>query len=266
MLNNNELVNLLEEHLKNGNNHILKVESNNIKLSKKKKKRKYAFNLLDIREQYGNINNFLKYLSDKGFLNPTFTLQKMYGSEEKTTYHTLKKITQNLKNMSNTTTLESNFLGMPQMLNKIIQAERASEYKEELSELKEDIKELKAKNRILKEENNSLNIKIETIKEHAELKLQKELLNKKSFFESSAFDRTMGALGEILPKILENTATAKPKTQLNALKPSIKNNFIKKIISENITDNQIMYLNYLLTNWNEEILKKINQIIDENEQ
>ncbi len=266
---NNQLSNLLENHLKGASNHIIKVSSNGVKLVKATTAQKYAFTLDDIESKYSSIQAFLQALPEKGFSNNVvFTLQKTYTKDGKTTYHTIQKTTENLTQDMNVTDPTTSFLGAPELMAKMVQAERSADYKEQVQELKETVKDLRSRNRVLEEKNSSLTIKLETAKEREELRVERELLKKKSFLETPAFEKTMETLGGMLPKLLEasnGAGVAGQPTQLGNPKISpIQKAFTAKLSTA--TDEQVMFFNYLLDNWQEDLISQVAQIIEQKQE
>ncbi len=283
---NNRLIDILTDHLTASKNHVVKIEKDGSKLVKTGSKRRYAFSLEEIVQKYGSIKSFLQSLPAKGFdLQVVFTLQKVYGSPEKTTYHLIQRITEDIiledMNKQEYITPEgalpmtanlSNFLGAPELVAKMVEAERSADYKEQVQDLKERVKDLRSRNRSLEEKNNSLKLKLDTAKEREELRVDRELLNKKSFLETPAFEKTMETLGGMIPKVLEiagantNTATG---AQTGLSSPNISQvhkAFIQKLSTMATSDEQILFFNYLLDNWKEDLITYTANYIEQKEQ
>lgn len=277
----NKLANILYTHLTTSAHHVIKVQCEGVRLVKERSQQRYTFNLQDIEQKYSSIPNFLHTIAQKGFTkNVEFSLLKMYESKGTISYRHLETITENLNNDMNTPNNQeittsyptqqtySNFLGAPEFMAKMVQAERSEDYKEQLQELKEVVKDLRSNNRVLEEKNNSLTIQLETAKERTELRVQKELLNKKSFLESPAFEKTMETLGGILPKVIEasvnnNTANSTNGLSSPSLSP-IKKAFLQKLTIA--TDEQVMFFNYLLDNWKDSLIQHIAQHIEQQQE
>lgn len=279
---NNQLANIVYSHLSASAHNVIKVQREGVRLVKSNAEQRYTFSLQDIEGKYGSIPNFLHTIAQKGFTtNVEFALLKMYESNGRFSYRPIQTITEDLTHDMNTADNPEivstyptaptypNFLGAPELMAKMVQAERSEDYKEQLQELKEVVKDLRSKNRVLEEKNSSLTIKLETANERAELRVQKELLNKKSFLETPAFEKTMETLGGILPKVIEasanNNATAQPNTGLASpsLSP-IKKAFVQKLSVA--TDEQVMFFNYLLDNWKEDLIQHVAGHIEQQEQ
>jgi hypothetical protein len=278
---NNELANILLAHLSTSTQNVVKVQRNGVRLVISDTEKRYSFSLQDIEQKYSSIPNFLHTIAQKGFTKDVeFVLQRMYQSKGTFSYRTLQVLIEDLTHDMNTADNHEivssypnspsypNFLGAPELMAKMVQAERSEDYKEQVQELKETVKDLRSKNRVLEEKNSSLTIKLETAKEREELRVQKELLNKKSFLETPAFEKTMETLGGILPKVIEasanNNATAQPNTALASpsLSP-IKKAFVQKLSIA--TDEQTMFFNYLLDNWKEDLIQYVAQHIEQQE-
>lgn len=278
---NKELANILLAHLSTSTQNVVKVQRNGVRLVISDTEKRYSFSLQDIEQKYSSIPNFLHTIAQKGFTkNVEFVLQRMYESKGTFSYRTLQVLIEDLTHDMNTADNHeivssyptspsyTNFLGAPELMAKMVQAERSEDYKEQVQELKETVKDLRSKNRVLEEKNSSLTIKLETAKEREELRVQKELLNKKSFLETPAFEKTMETLGGILPKVIEasanNNATAQPNTGLASpsLSP-IKKAFVQKLSIA--TDEQTMFFNYLLDNWKEDLIQYVAQHIEQQE-
>lgn len=280
----NRLLDILTDHLTASKQHVVKIEKDGSKLVKTGSQRRYAFNLEEIVQKYGSIANFLQVLPTKGFdYQVVFTLQKIYGSPNKTTYHLVERITEDLipKNMNEqeyTTgqgalpmpTNTHHFLGAPELVAKMVEAERSADYKEQVQELKERVKDLRSRNRLLQEKNNSLKLKLDTAKEREELRVERELLKKKSFLETPAFEKTMETLGGMIPKVLEVAGannTTNPQAGLSSPNISqVHKAFIQKLSTAEASDEQILFFNYLLEHWKEDLIQHTANYIEEKEQ
>lgn len=282
----NKLLNILTDHLTASQNHVVKVEKDGIKLFKKGSKRRYAFNLEEIVQKYGSIAKFLQSLPAKGFDSQVvFTLQKTYGTPSKTTYHLVQKITEDLiqKDMNDQeyttghgalpiTANTHNFLSAPDFVAKMVEAERSSDYKEQVQELKERVKDLRSRNRSLEEKNSSLKLKLDTAKEREELRVERELLKKKSFLETPAFEKTMETLGGMIPRVLE-VAGASTNSGVNSQMglgipnaSQVHKSFVQKLSTTGVSDEQILFFNYLLDNWKEDLIAFTANYIEEKQQ
>ena len=280
---NSRLVDILTTHLTASENHVVKIECNGLKLVKSGSKRRYAFSLEDIEQKYVSIANFLQSLPEKGFdKTVVFSLQKMYGSPNRTTYHLIEKITEDLttNDMSAEQSYReapsqlpsmmgtSNFLSAPELVAKMVEAERSTDYKEQVSELKEYVKDLKARNRTLEEQNNSYKLKLDTAKEREELRVERELLKKKSFLETPAFEKTMETLGGMIPKVLEAASVKNNGSTASLASPNLSQvhkAFLQKLANKNVSDEQLLFFNYLLDNWEEDLIQHTAAYIENKE-
>lgn len=288
MLSNQKLAEVLKTHL-NGTSsnavHAIKVSCNGIKLAKKSGARRYAFTKHDIEQKYVTLSAFLEELPVKGFKQDVqFTLLKMYTRDNKTTYHTVAQLTENLiaENMESKSQNNHynspqmipqggmNFLGAPEFMNKMVDADRVNDYKKRVSDLEEDLKNLRSDNRGLREKNNSLEIQLATSKDREELRIERVKMDVKGWHDSPAFDKTMEALGGIIPKVLEvvqsknqvSTQLGNPQVSLSP----IKQEFIEKLQSGAITDQQINLFTYLLANWNKAFVDSVLELIENKEE
>lgn len=291
MLINQELVHKIQGFLSLDGANAIKIVFNGLKVSKAKGSlRRNAYSLEDITGKSGSVSQFLEELTEKGIdKNVQFTLVKMYGSENKTTYHTAEQFTANIKeetmhNQSQPAPAQSmqppmNYSPTPfglaapaDMFGKMVDADRVKEYKEQIHEKKEEIKDLKSENRILKEENSSLKIKLSTATEKADLAVQKALLDKQGFLETESGGKMIEALGAILPKALEVVSPKTPQAAavgmgnpLAHLSP-VKQQFVQRL--QQVNDEQVVMFNYLLDNWTEDFKTEFVALINkfDNEQ
>ena len=120
-------------------------------------------------------------------------------------------------------------------------------------DLREQNKDLRSQVRTLNEEKASLRLQLDTADKKHELQLKEELLNKKSFFESPAFQTITDTMGTVLPMVAERfmggaAATATPALAAADLSP-VKREFFNIISQPSVTDEQInalyTYLNAL---------------------
>ena len=145
--------------------------------------------------------------------------------------------------------------------------ERYRDLQRDNEQLREDNKDLRSQVRVLGEEKASLRLQLDTAEKKHELHLKEELLAKKGFWESPAFERVSESLGAIAPMIVErmmSTPTAPalaapegtPAQQNNPLSTTglsiVKQEFIRIISSSQVTDEQVGELYDLLIGEKEE--------------
>ena len=121
--------------------------------------------------------------------------------------------------------------------------------------LREDNKDLRSQLRTLNEEKASLRLQLDTADKKHELALKEELLNKKGFWESPAFEKVSESLGAVLPLVAEKMMSAPaPVAALAGANLSLaKSEFIKMISDPQITDEIIGELyEYLMQRNNEQ--------------
>ena len=106
--------------------------------------------------------------------------------------------------------------------------------------LREDNKDLRSQLRTLNEEKSSLRLQLDTADKKHELQLKEELLNKKGFWESPAFEKVSESLGAVLPLVAEKMMSAPAQAPVAALAGTnlslAKSEFIKMISNPQITD------------------------------
>ena len=106
--------------------------------------------------------------------------------------------------------------------------------------LREDNKDLRSQLRTLNEEKASLRLQLDTADKKHELALKEELLNKKGFWESPAFEKVSESLGAVLPLVAEKMMSAPAQAPIAALAGTnlslAKSEFIKMISNPQITD------------------------------
>lgn len=294
---NNNLIKILSDHLQADVNNAVRVRSNELRLKKSGgSAHKFAFTLSDINGIFENVDNLLIELPKKGFTsNVQFTLIKLYTNEQgKTSYRKFEEITENLtettmNNTSTTTPVQSqqqvitqtnpyqNFgmaLGAPaEFINKMVEAERGKDYKKTAEELEEKLKNSLSENRILKEQNSSLEIKIATQKERAEIQRERDKMDQKGFLDSDGGAKVLETLGAIIPKAMEAFANkgAAPVQAASLASPEIevspvKKMAIEKIQSQNFSDEQTSVVNYILDNWEKEFIENIISLINKREE
>ena len=106
--------------------------------------------------------------------------------------------------------------------------------------LREDNKDLRSQVRTLNEEKASLRLQLDTADKKHELALKEELLNKKGFWESPAFEKISETLGAAIPLVAEKMMSAPAQAPVAALAGTnlslAKSEFIKMISNPQITD------------------------------
>lgn len=122
--------------------------------------------------------------------------------------------------------------------------------------LREDNKDLRSQVRTLNEEKASLRLQLDTADKKHELALKEELLNKKGFWESPAFEKVSESLGAVLPLVAEKMMSAPAQAPVAALAGTnlslAKSEFIKVISNPQISDEIIGELYEFLMQRNNE--------------
>ena len=134
--------------------------------------------------------------------------------------------------------------------------ERYRELLRDNDTLREDNKDLRSQVRTLNEEKASLRLQLDTADKKHELALKEELLNKKGFWESPAFEKVSESLGAVLPLVAEKMMSAPAQAPVAALAGTnlslAKSEFIKVISNPQISDEIIGELYEFLMQRNNE--------------
>lgn len=277
----------IEQFLSENPANIITVTQGTARLAKEVAP-KYGFSLQDIHTLYGSVDDFLNFLPSKGFTkNVKIDLKRLYGAGAKQTTYKIETLTLNFKKESSmpnentppqsisstpiapaqtTMPTQPTAMGYPMGLgytpvattewigSKVIE-ERYRDLLRDNDALREDNKDLRSQVRTLNEEKASLKLQLDTADKKHELALKEELLNKKSFWDSPAFEKVSESLGAIVPLVAEKVMSAPASTTTPVvalaganLSPA-KNEFIKLISDPQITDEQISELyEYLIRN------------------
>ena len=282
----------IEQFLSENPANIITVTQGTARLAKEVAP-KYGFSLQDIHTLYGSVDDFLSSLPSKGFTtNVKIDLKRLYGAGAKQTTYKIETLTLNFKKESSmpnentppqsitsipiapaqssvaqtTIPTQPTAMGYPMGLgytpvattdwigSKVIE-ERYRDILRDNDALREDNKDLRSQVRVLNEEKANLKLQLDTAEKKHELQLKEELLNKKGFWESPAFEKVSESLGAIAPLVVEKVMSASASTTAPVaalaganLSPA-KNEFIKLISDPQITDEQISELyEYLIRN------------------
>lgn len=266
--------------------HIVKVTNNEngFRLKKETTLMRYAYSLTDLQEQFNTIENFIQHLKSEGFNDTTFLFQRTYGAPNDATYHNPKEVNVNLEEitvnnnkipamypeaptpneqMQNPNFLANPLVGNMQFLGAMVQSERAGDYKKLNDKYEEDIKDYRSKIRRLEEENHGLKLKVETAEERADLKVQTELLNKKSVLESDGFQKLAEGLGGLIPHIPAFLGKgANVPTGLGAPAEDLDPMLLQTIELLKIqTDDTIAFIAYVLQNMDDSLVSVLNNHI-----
>ena len=284
----------IEQFLSENPANIITVTQGTARLAKQASP-KYGFTLQDIHTLYGSVSDFLKALPAKGFTTDVkIDLKRLYGSGAKQTTYKIETLTLNFKKETpmnevapaSTATTESpvrlapptaptvptaptipNAMGYPMGLgytpvattdwitSKVVE-ERYRDLLRDNDTLREDNKDLRSQVRTLNEEKASLKLQLDTADKKHELALKEELLNKKGFWESTAFEKVSETLGAAIPLVVEKMMSAPAQAPVAALAGTnlslAKSEFIKMISNPQITDEIIGELYEFLMQRNNE--------------
>ena len=281
----------IEQFLSENPANIITVTQGTARLAKQASP-KYGFTLQDIHTLYGSVSDFLKALPAKGFTTDVkIDLKRLYGSGAKQTTYKIETLTLNFKKETpmnevapaSTATTESpvrlapptaptapsvpTAMGYPMGLgytpvattdwitSKVVE-ERYRDLLRDNDTLREDNKDLRSQVRTLNEEKASLKLQLDTADKKHELALKEELLNKKGFWESTAFEKVSETLGAAIPLVVEKMMSAPVQAPVAALAGAnlslAKSEFIKVISNPQISDEIIGELYEFLMQRNNE--------------
>ena len=278
----------IEQFLSENPANIITVTQGTARLAKQASP-KYGFTLQDIHTLYGSVSDFLKALPAKGFTTDVkIDFKRLYGAGAKQTTYKIETLTLNFKKETPmnevapaptiptaptapsvpTIPTPSTAMGYPMGLgytpvattdwisSKLIE-ERYRDLLRDNDTLREDNKDLRSQVRTLNEEKASLRLQLDTADKKHELALKEELLNKKGFWESPAFEKVSESLGAVLPLVAEKMMSAPAQAPVAALAGAnlslAKSEFIKMISNPQITDEIIGELyEYLMQRNNEQ--------------
>ena len=280
----------IEQFLSENPANIITVTQGTARLAKQAAP-KYGFSLQDIYTLYGTVSDFLKILPTKGFTTDVkIDLKRLYGSGAKQTSYKIDTLTLNFKKetpmnevapaptaptvptIPTAPTAPSvptvpTAMGYPMGLgytpvattdwisSKVIE-ERYRDLLRDNDTLREDNKDLRSQLRTLNEEKASLRLQLDTADKKHELALKEELLNKKGFWESPAFEKVSESLGAVLPLVAEKMMSAPAQAPVAALAGAnlslAKSEFIKVISNPQISDEIIGELYEFLMQRNNE--------------
>jgi len=264
----------IEQFLSENPANIITVTQGTARLAKQASP-KYGFILQDIHTLYGSVSDFLKALPAKGFTTDVkIDFKRLYGAGAKQTTYKIETLTLNFKKetpmnevapaptaptvptvptppTAPTVPSVPNAMGSPMGLgytpvattdwisSKVIE-ERYRDLLRDNDTLREDNKDLRSQLRTLNEEKASLRLQLDTADKKHELQLKEELLNKKGFWESPAFEKVSESLGAVLPLVAEKMMSAPAQAPVAALAGTnlslAKSEFIKMISNPQITD------------------------------
>ena len=278
----------IEQFLSENPANIITVTQGTARLAKEVAP-KYGFSLQDIHTLYGSVDDFLNFLPSKGFIkNVKIDLKRLYGAGAKQTTYKIETLTLNFKKESSmpnentppqsisstpiapaqtTMPTQPTAMGYPMGLgytpvattdwigSKVIE-ERYRDLLRDNDALREDNKDLRSQVRTLNEEKASLKLQLDTADKKHELALKEELLNKKSFWDSPAFEKVSESLGAVLPLVAEKMMSAPAQAPVAALAGAnlslAKSEFIKVISNPQISDEIIGELYEFLMQRNNE--------------
>ena len=274
----------IEQFLSENPANIITVTQGTARLAKQAAP-KYGFTLQDIHTLYGSVSDFLKELPAQGFTTDVkIDFKRLYGAGAKQTTYKIETLTLNFKKetpmnevapaptaptppTAPTVPSVPNAMGYPMGLgytpvattdwisSKVIE-ERYRDLLRDNDTLREDNKDLRSQLRTLNEEKASLRLQLDTADKKHELALKEELLNKRGFWESPAFEKVSETLGAAIPLLAEKMMSAPAQAPVAALAGAnislAKSEFIKVISNPQISDEIIGELYEFLMQRNNE--------------
>ncbi len=278
----NELISKIENFLDENKGNVITVSCGSQKLRKQQADAmRYAFSHSDIKNQYGSVRNLLEQLPNNGFTEQVqIALRKAYGNAGKFTYHNIKELTVNIKKREKELTnkpMETATTPMQQPMNypnfgmgytPVAQADwletkikesRYSDLERELKRVQNELLDTKSKLRIKEEEFATLKMKYDTEQERSELKLERDRLDRKSFFESDGFQQVLPALGAVLEKFVapQNAGALGQPSNLSAIKQQL----IAYIGTDTCTEEQAQFFAVIANNYSEEFVQKVKPFL-----
>ncbi len=280
----NELIRDIENFLSESPSNVITISCGSQKLRKQQADAmRYAFSLSDIQNQYGSIRELLQQLPIYGFSEKVqILLRKTYGSVGKFTYHTIKKLTVNIKKKEDTpinetmqeTTITPQFMQQPPTNTNIglgytpvphadwlaakVKESRYSDLERELKRIQEELLDTKSKLRIKEEEYASLKIKYDTAKERSDLELERDRLDRKSLFETDGFQQALPALAGIFQQyVAPKSAGLGMPSNISAIKQQL----IAYMGTEDCTEEQAALLTLIVNNYSVELVNAIKKIL-----
>ncbi len=269
--------------------HIVKIEDINTgnRLEKNTKNMRFAYSIDDINEEFGGIGELVEELKNRGFGTTKFLFQRTYGTPDKATYHTMKEVTKNLQKTTKKQDLVTQDDAIPTQteqsftpkgidflaganltgtnplhyLGALVESQRAGDYRKRVIELEDLLRDEKSKTRQLQEENHSLKLKVETVEEKADLKVQRELLEKESILEKPGTQKVLESIGSMLPHLatmISQKSTPTPALNAPNLSPMQQQAFD---LIRQANNEQASLVIYILSHYNEELVSLITKYI-----
>lgn len=224
----------IEQFLSENPANIITVTQGTARLAKQVSP-KYGFTLQDIHTLYGSVSDFLKALPAKGFTTDVkIDFKRLYGAGAKQTTYKIETLTLNFKKET-----PMNEVAPAPTAPTIPTAPTAPSVPTAMGYPM------------------GLGYTLDTADKKHELALKEELLNKKGFWESPAFEKVSETLGAAIPLLAEKMMSAPAPAPVAALAGAnlslAKSEFIKVISDPQITDEIIGELyEYLMQRNNEQ--------------
>lgn len=138
-------------------------------------------------------------------------------------------------------------LSAPQIMDNMMKANKLEDVKEQYSELKQDFLDLKRKHDTLDDENRRLKTDLSIAQKEKEMAVLSEKMEKRSFFDSPAFEKLMEKAPDMVENVIALKMGASPEgipggTGLGAPNLSQTKQEFFEYVGNGCTDDQVNYL------------------------
>jgi hypothetical protein len=158
-------------------------------------------------------------------------------------------------------------LSAPQIMDNMMKANKLDDVKEQYLELKQDFLDLKRKHDTLDDENRRLKTDLSISQKEKEMAILSEKMEKRSFFDSPAFEKLMEKAPNMVENVIALKMGASPEgiptgTGLGAPNLSQTKQEFFEYVGSSCTDDQVNYLGSIVHFIaNENFMLELNQLI-----
>jgi hypothetical protein len=158
-------------------------------------------------------------------------------------------------------------LSAPQIMDNMMKANKLEDVKEQYSELKQDFLDLKRKHDSLDDENRRLKTDLSIAQREKEMAVLSEKMEKRSFFDSPAFEKLMEKAPDMVENVIALKMGASPEaipagTGLGAPNLSQTKQDFFEYVGNGCTDDQVNYLGSIVHFIdNENFMLELNQLL-----
>lgn len=230
----------------------------------------YLKNLLNGRE----VEVWIEHRQQKGATNIkvgqsykiNFILEKPVQSNIPAAVPQAQPIHAEVMHNSNQGMLSNPFgLSAPQIMDNMMKANKLDDVREQLSDLKQEYLDLKRKHDSLDDENRRLKTDLSIAQKEKEMAVLSEKMEKRSFFDSPAFEKAMDKAPDVVEKFLaiKMGATEEASTMaLNAPGLSETKKDFFQYVGNNCSDDEVNYLGSVVHFINDEnFMLELDQLI-----